>query len=108
MSLDAINKMKKYIHYVYNNTDKYKFSYIGLVKYALHMPSEHTYKMFCSQFIASLFKIGGDELDRVASLYSPEQILTIGDVHSVQTGLVKDFKRKELDANIQNICDSLA
>ena len=107
MTLDAINKMKKHIHYVYNNTEKYKFTFIGMVKYAFHIPSENTYKMFCSQFIASLFKIGGDKLDRVASLYSPEQILTIGDVHSVQTGLVKDFKRKELDANIQKLCESL-
>jgi hypothetical protein len=107
MTLNAINKMKKHIHYVYNNTDKYKFTFIGMVKYAFHIPSENTYKMFCSQFIASLFKIGGDKLDRVASLYSPEQILTIGDVHSVQTGLVKDFKRKELDANVQKLCESL-
>ena len=107
MTLDAINKMKKHIHYVYNNTEKYKFTFIGMVKYAFHIPSENTYKMFCSQFIASLFKIGGDKLDRVASLYSPEQILTIGDVHSVQTGLVKDFKRKELDANVQKLCESL-
>ena len=107
MTIDAINKMKKHIHYVYNNTEKYKFTFIGMVKYAFHIPSENTYKMFCSQFIASLFKIGGDKLDRVASLYSPEQILTIGDVHSVQTGLVKDFKRKELDANVQKLCESL-
>lgn len=108
MTLDAIKKMKNHIHYVYNNTEKYKFTFIGMVKYAFHIPSEHAYKMFCSQFIASLFKIGGDKLDRVASLYSPEQILTIGDVRDVEKGFVKDFDRKKLDAAVQRICSSMA
>lgn len=107
MTLDSINKMKKQIHYVYNNTEKYKFSYIGMLKYALNIPSEHAYKMFCSQFIASLLQTGGVDLNRSASLYSPQQIIDIGDVHSVESGLVKDFNKKQLDLNVQKICDSL-
>lgn len=106
LSMDSITNMKKRIHDIYNNTEKYKFSVLGLFKYALHIPSESTYKMFCSQFVASLLQTGGVELDRKPSLYSPSQIISLGEVVYVQEGFVKDFSKKKLDKDMDRICQS--
>jgi hypothetical protein len=108
MSLESIKLMKKRIHDIYNNTEKYKFSFIGLLKYAFNIPSENMYKMFCSQFVASLLQLGGVELDRSPSLYSAGQLTTdLNDVIMVEEGLVKDFKKSNLDRNMKILCNNI-
>lgn len=106
LSIESINKMKSKIHDVYNNTDKYKFSIIGLLKYALNIPSHNAYKMFCSQFVALLLQTGGVELERDPSLYSPNQLTSLGDIVFVQEGFVKDFNKKKFDIDMDRVCQS--
>ena len=102
---DSIDKMKKHIHTIYNNPESYRFSYDGLIKYYLNISSESTYKMFCSQFVASLLVIGGVNLDRLPSLYSPYELKDIQDVTLVEEGILKDFNRKKFSKRMDEICE---
>jgi hypothetical protein len=104
---DAIDRMKKRIHQIFDNPEKYKFSIIGLIKYYLGMTSESETKMFCSQFVASLLAVGDIHLERVPSLYSPYQLKDIQNVTFVERGILKDYNRKRLDQRMDGIVQDI-
>lgn len=102
---DIIN-MKKRIHEIYDDPEKYRFSFIGLAKYLLGIPSKPSKKMFCSQFVASLLSTGGVALDRSPSLYSPYEIKDIKNVIFVENGILCEYNRKKMDERMTTICEN--
>lgn len=101
---ENIDRMKKRIHEIFNQPEAYRYSYDGLVKYYLGISSESTYKMFCSQFVASLLLYGGYTLDRLPSLYSPYELKDIQNVIFVEDGIIKQFNRDKFIKKMDRIC----
>ena len=104
---ENIMRMKKRVHEIYNKPEMYRFSYDGLVKYYMGISSESTYKMFCSQFVASLLMYGGYDLDRLPSLYSPYELKDLNDVIFVEDGVIKDFNRNKFNKKMDVICSDI-
>lgn len=103
---EDIARMKKRVYEIYDNPEQYRFSFIGLARYLLGIPSKASKKMFCSQFVTSLLSIGGVALDRSPSLYSPYEIKDIKNVIFVENGILENYDRKRLDERMTNICDN--
>lgn len=106
LNMESIAKMKKRIHSIFSKPDEYRFSYDGLIKYYLNISSESNYKMFCSQFVASILALG-TPLDKLPSLYSPYELKNIKDVHFIEDGVLGAFSRKKLDEHVNGIIDKI-
>lgn len=101
---DNLEKMRKRIHEIFDNPERYKFSIIGLVRYYLGLVSESTSKMFCSQFVATILATGNVNLERSPSLYSPYELKDIQNVIFVERDVLKNFSRKRFDKQMDFIC----
>ena len=101
---ENIVRMKKRVHEIFDNPEKYRFNIAGLIRYYLGLASESNSKMFCSQFVASLLAIGAVDLERLPSMYSPYELKDIRNVIFVERDILKNYNRKKFDAHMDEIC----
>lgn len=99
---EEMTNAKLYVESIFNHPDDYAYNKLGLIKYAFGKPSESETKMFCSQFVSSVLKIGAN-LTRQASLYSPVGLLDIDNILYVWEGFIGNFDKKEIDRRMQRI-----
>ena len=103
---EEMDNIKAYVVNIFNHPDDYKYNISGLVKYAFGKPSESETKMFCSQFVSSVLKIGAN-LNRETSLYSPVGLLEIENIIYVWEGFIGNFNKKEIDRRMSKISENV-
>ena len=102
-SEENMNLVKQYVNAIFSNPDNYKYNATGLVKYALGQSSESETKMFCSQFVANILKIGGINLTKQSSLYSPYSLIKSENIIDVWTGFIGNYDKKIADKRMNYI-----
>lgn len=80
-------RMMKRVEYFVDNSVKFSYDLTGLIKYAMHVPSEKQFSYFCSGFVADVLQTGnvlGDK--RHYSLYSPQDLSELPMAYKVNEG----------------------
>ena len=87
VSKEARDSMKSKLHQFKKNKDKYKYDIAGLVQVFFNQPTDYKKnKYFCSRFVMDIIQAGGDKLDKVASLWKPEDIKQLQNISMVNSG----------------------
>lgn len=106
-SENNMNSIKDYISTIFSNPDNYSYNSTGLVKYALGKSSESETRMFCSQFVANILKIGGIKLEKESSLYSPYSLIKSENIIDVWTGFIGNYDKRIVDRRMKNISNNV-
>lgn len=98
-------KMIERLQWFNDNDKKLSYDLFGLVKKLFNKDTEnHTYKYFCSRFVAEILGKGGLELNKVASLYTPQDLTELKYISLVNAG--EDFFKynaKNTENNLKKI-----
>ena len=100
---DSYKKMKERLQYFIDNKDDLKYDLASLFKIANGKPSEESKKYFCSKFCMNVIG-AGRELEKVPSLWKPEDIKGLDDISLVDKGVdfsLYDFR--ETEKNLEKI-----
>ena len=82
----VLNMMYERLEWFEKNVEKLKYDFAGLINIFFGKDSEHhDDKYFCSRFVMEILS-QGIQLDRVASLYRPQQIADLGNITLVNKG----------------------
>lgn len=115
VSKEARDLMKQRLKYFTKNKDKLKYDKVGLVQVFFNQETDYkNTKFFCSRFVMDIIA-AGNPLDKVASLWKPEDIKQLQNISLIQTGddfykYSKTKTEKELNKfklNNTNIIESL-
>lgn len=89
---EEYNEVKRIIDSFYDEYDKYKYSFLGILAIMLHIPHQRRYRFVCSQFVAYVLKEGKViDFDKPVSLIKPEDFDTIDKGQVVYTGLLSNY-----------------
>ena len=87
VSKEARNLMKSKLHEFKKSKDKYKYDIAGLVQVFFNQPTDYKKnKYFCSRFVMDIVQAGEDKLDKVPSLWKPEDIKQLQNISLVNSG----------------------
>ena len=87
VSKEARNLMKSKLHEFKKNKDKYKYDIAGLVQVFFNQPTDYKKnKYFCSRFVMDIVQAGENKLDKVPSLWKPEDIKQLQNISLVNSG----------------------
>lgn len=101
VSKEARDSMKTRLEFFKKNKNKMKYDCFGLVQVFFNKASDYkNYKYFCSRFVMDIVQASGDKLDKVASLWKPNDIKALGNISQVNSGddLYKYSRSKTLSA----------
>ena len=100
VSKEQRDKMLNRLQYFIDNADSFKFDIAALVACALKIPTEFRKKFFCSRFCMEI--IGqGIELEKVPSLWSPQQMSELNNISLVNKG--DDFYKYDYRITEKNL-----
>ncbi|WP_028609350.1 hypothetical protein [Paenibacillus harenae] len=77
VSQNAYLNIRKQIHHMEQNQDRYKYNLFGLLGVMFNIEIEREHAYFCSQFVASVFEQGG-----VSLVNKPPLFVTPGDLEN--------------------------
>lgn len=80
--------------------EKWKFDFLNLISVFFKIPSEWSDKYFCSKFVAHIIN-AGYKLDKVSSLYKPEDLKYIDNISCIAKG--NDFSKYDKDKALKNL-----
>lgn len=87
VSKDARDSMKSRLEFFKKNKTKMKYDCFGLVQVFFNKATDYkNYKYFCSRFVMDIVQASGDKLDKVASLWKPNDIKALGNISEVNSG----------------------
>lgn len=87
VSKEARNLMKSKLHEFKKSKDKYKYDIAGLVQVFFNQPTDYKKnKYFCSRFVMDIVQAGENKLDKVPSLWKPEDIKQLQNISLVNSG----------------------
>ena len=100
VSKEQRDKMLNRLQYFIDNADSFKFDIAALIACALKIPTEFRKKFFCSRFCMEI--IGqGIELEKVPSLWSPQQMSELNNISLVNKG--DDFYKYDYRITEKNL-----
>lgn len=73
----------------------YSYSYMGLLRVRLQIEKELSNKFVCSQFVAYMLDECGVELDKAASLYSPDDLRFLPQAELVYRGELNSYYEEQ-------------
>jgi ribosomal protein S18 acetylase RimI-like enzyme/calcineurin-like phosphoesterase family protein len=87
-----LKKMKKAMYKINSAGSNIKYSYAGLVKFALNMPPETQNRMFCSEFVAYVLNAGKNMTDgNEASVIKPDDFKYMDKFELIQKGVMTEY-----------------
>ena len=87
VSKEARDLMKSKLHEFKKAKDKYKYDIAGLVQVFFNQPTDYKKnKYFCSRFVMDIIQAGENKLDKVPSLWKPEDIKQLQNISLVNSG----------------------
>ena len=104
VSKETRDAMKSKLHQFKKNKDKYKYDISGLIQVFFNKPTDYKQnKYFCSRFVMDIIQAGGDKLNKVASLWKPEDIKQLQNISLVNSGDdLFHYSRSKTLANMKN------
>lgn len=97
-------QMKRKLYEISKNAANYKYSIVGLVKYALGMAAETKNQMFCSEFVSTILNARTNRTDglRPAEV-KPETFKNLSKFQLVQKGVLTDYDMKATIARVRTM-----
>lgn len=97
---DAYQKMRENLDKFLHDRLKLKYDLFSLLKVWRGKPSEESKKFFCSRFVMQVIG-AGRPLEKVASLYKPQDIAELNDISCVNQG--DDFSKYDYHITEKNL-----
>ena len=97
---DSYNLMKEKIQWFVRRSTVFRFNFAGIIKIAMNLPSEEKLKYFCSSFVSDILQVGGKNIDRSYSLYSPQNLADLYAAYEVGRG--ESFRELDKISIIRN------
>ena len=87
VSKEARDSMKNRLDFFKKNKNKMKYDCFGLIQVFFNKATDYkNYKYFCSRFVMDIIQASGDKLDKVVSLWKPNDIKALGNISEVNSG----------------------
>lgn len=83
---DSYNLMKEKIQWFVRRSSVFRFNFAGIVKIAVNLPSENRLKYFCSSFVSDILQVGGLNVEKSYTLYSPQDLANLYAAYEVGRG----------------------
>jgi len=83
--------MMKIVRYMYWNRDRYKYNFIGLFGVVMQKEVRRERAYFCSQFVATLLKVGGLKIYQNPALMTPHCLAQLPYLEKVFAGKLADY-----------------
>ena len=96
----SYDSMIKALNVFLADEEKWKFDFLNLISVFFKIPSEWSDKYFCSKFVAHIIN-AGYKLDKVSSLYKPEDLKYIDNISCIAKG--NDFSKYDKDKALKNL-----
>ena len=84
-------EMRRIVHYMYSNRDRYKYNFLGLFGIVMQMELRRERAYFCSQFVATLLKMGGLPVYQNPAFMTPHCISELPYLEKVFAGKLSDY-----------------
>ncbi|KOS68541.1 hypothetical protein AEA09_08245 [Lysinibacillus contaminans] len=84
-------EMRRIVHHMYNNRDHYKYNFLGLFGIVMQMELRRERAYFCSQFVATLLKMGGLPVYQNPAFMTPHCISELPYLEKVFAGKLSDY-----------------
>lgn len=84
-------EMMKIVRYMYWNRDRYKYNFIGLFGVVMQKEVRRERAYFCSQFVATLLKVGGLKVYQNPALMTPHCLAQLPYLEQVFAGKLADY-----------------
>lgn len=106
---EQYKNLQSRIDKIKSDSKLYKYSYKGLINFAIGKDTYDEYKMFCSQFVADVISAADPKrLSRHTSRYSPTDLKKIKGMHFVTKGLLGNYDKSRVDSIVNNIKSSIS
>jgi len=97
-----MQKMKHYIQEIEAEKNYYRYNFLGLFGFILNKPINRDKAFFCSQFVASVLKVGNIlNFEKPLSLVAPNDLKNGSNLQLVYQGKLKDYTKKNVDFSFQ-------
>lgn len=83
---DSYNLMKEKIQWFVRRSSVFRFNFAGILKIAVNLPSENRLKYFCSSFVSDILQVGGLNVEKSYTLYSPQDLANLYAAYEVGRG----------------------
>ena len=83
---DSYNLMKEKIQWFVRRSSVFRFNFAGILKIAANLPSENRLKYFCSSFVSDILQVGGLNVEKSYTLYSPQDLANLYAAYEVGRG----------------------
>lgn len=101
---EEIKAMKTRLEQFKENANKMKYSFVGLLNFAVGKETRRENEYFCSQFVAEILRSGRPDLfDRDSSLYNPYQLSQLKEVYRVTEGRLIDYDKNLVGRRVDEI-----
>ncbi|GGG15522.1 hypothetical protein GCM10007425_07260 [Lysinibacillus alkalisoli] len=84
-------RMKEKVRYMHDNRDRYKYNFIGLFGVMFHKEVKRDRAYFCSQFVATILKMGGLEVRENPAFMTPHCLSNLEYAEPVYEGSLADY-----------------
>ena len=99
----ALNKMKNRLEFFVKNSDKLKYSWVGLARVFFHIKSPKRMRWFCSAFVAEILGQGYN-LPKDSTLYRPATLKDLPKVELVMKGPdISKYNYKEAEKALEQV-----
>lgn len=101
---DGINIIKQKIQEFTNNMKQYSYNILGLFGVLFDKPINRDNKMFCSQFVDSMLKLGGSDVtNKNSGLVRPQEFATSNVIFKLFDGKLNDYTDSKAKRNLNKI-----
>ncbi|MEG0260065.1 MAG: hypothetical protein RR595_11050 [Lysinibacillus sp.] len=84
-------QMKQIIRYMYWNRERYRYNFLGLFGVMMQKELRRERAFFCSQFVATMLKVGGLPINQNPALMTPHCIAQLPYLDCVFEGKLADY-----------------
>ncbi|MGM0901595.1 MAG: hypothetical protein ACQEXB_10930 [Bacillota bacterium] len=91
-------KMKHYIQEIEAEKEHYRYNFLGLFGFILNKPIKRKKAFFCSQFVASVLKVGNIiDFEKPVSLVAPNDLQKLSNLQLEYQGKLEDYPNTNVD-----------
>ncbi|MFJ7736514.1 hypothetical protein ACIQ2D_09220 [Lysinibacillus sp. NPDC097287] len=84
-------EMVKIVRYMYWNRDRYKYNFLGLFGVVMQRELRRERAYFCSQFVATMLKVGGLPVHQNPAFMTPHCISELPYLEKIFVGKLSDY-----------------
>lgn len=105
---EGIKLMKDKIKYFQDHVKDFSYNAIGLLGVILNTPIISNTKLFCSEFVDNMLKLGEvDATNKNSALVRPQEFAQTNVIFKLFDGRIDDYSKKKCEINVNKIRRSL-